>query len=271
MTWGEIRKESRKPSIYSGNTELLNIDSVTKDIDTLSRATYKLDKLCSQLATSKDPEKIRKQIREYKNESQKVKARIERTFQRASVRQAITADRQESVTKAQLLRLETQFKEIKKRYDVVFAKVLEKEKKEKTVRNILANEDVDENEKDDEFTKEQLQNVKKEIPIMDLDSLLTSAQSSTIDVHKRIAEEEHAELTKLETELLELNSCVVDVKEMVNEQQQALDLLDKNVQKANDSVEVAVEDIKIASNRTVVGGLQKGLDKLFFFTNIFRK
>ena len=86
--------------------------------------------------------------------------------------------------------------------------------------------------------------------------VLSSADQGTLDVEKQIALETNRELKDLETNYYELHQCFVDLNEMVKEQGEGIEVIQQNVQLANEYVEQGVENIKVAKSFTGMGLLQ---------------
>lgn len=82
--------------------------------------------------------------------------------------------------------------------------------------------------------------------------VLAKYQQATLNVEKEIAKETFHRVIELQHEMIELNECFRDLEELVNQQQEKLDTIEDNITEGVKNQEVAVQNIKIAGDRTIV-------------------
>ena len=75
---------------------------------------------------------------------------------------------------------------------------------------------------------------------------ILEADKNTVESEKMLAKQTVEDLRNLETDMYELNGIFKELKELIDEQQDSLDMAQKNVSDANAYVETAVVDIRDA-------------------------
>lgn len=93
---------------------------------------------------------------------------------------------------------------------------------------------------------------------------LSRADFNTVETERMIALETHEEISKLEAEFRDLHECFSDLRFLVQEQDEGINLMESNVKTAHRDVERAVENVRVAKSRTIGETMLKPF-KLFKF------
>jgi t-SNARE complex subunit (syntaxin) len=93
-------------------------------------------------------------------------------------------------------------------------------------------------------------------------SVISVADSSTVNVEKTIALETNKELASLEADFLELNECFRDLNTLIHEQDESINTIHANVTSARENVEIGVETLKATKNMNLENGVKTGINKI---------
>lgn len=201
--------------------QVQNLDSLEEEIDAFSKKVYKYTK--ENKASEK--ESGQKSIKEINHKFQE----YTKQFQ------------DDSLKMTKLKKLKKQFQQLEEQF---------LNHKEKTVKQtkILEEEedDVIDLNKREEKQQEKLQEKK---------ITLSKAQQATLNVELEIAKETRHQVFQLENEMVELKQCFQDLEDLVQEQQVKMDTIEENVTEGVKNSEVAVQNIKIAGQRTITNSV----------------
>lgn len=107
----------------------------------------------------------------------------------------------------------------------------------------------------------ELQHKKEQDQQQKIQFILSTADAETIEMEKKIALETKAELEAVEKDYAELHEMYEQMNFLIREQGQGLNIIEKNIQQANEYVKEGTEYVKAASACTTTGILTGGFTK----------
>lgn len=107
----------------------------------------------------------------------------------------------------------------------------------------------------------ELQQRKEQAQQQKVQFILSTADAETIEMEKKIALETKAELEAVEKDYAELHEMYEQMNYLIRDQGQGLNIIEKNIQQANEYVKEGTEYVKAASACTTTGILTGGFTK----------
>lgn len=201
-----------------------SLTQLKSELNDLSTRIHTMEKLTRDIGGPRDGEGLRRKLR---SEREKAKASVRSLAQQLQKTSPTTGS-----DRALHRKLQTNFKELLRRFETVAEESLQRERKA-----TLINDD----NPGQQHTPENMQTLGLE------EVKLRTWQAATLETEEAQAREKHRELLDLETDLHELHSCYVEFSTLVDEQEDLIDNLGDNVQRSVKNVEKGVTEIKTAS------------------------
>nr|AVP50004.1 syntaxin-PMe [Naegleria fowleri]CAG4715729.1 unnamed protein product [Naegleria fowleri] len=109
--------------------------------------------------------------------------------------------------------------------------------------------------------QKQLEQAKEQAQQKQIQFILSTADAETIEIEKKIAQETKRELEMVERDFAELHEMYEQMNFMLKQQGEGLNIIEKNIQQANEHVKEGTEYVKAASAMTGTGILTGGFTK----------
>ncbi|KAG2374019.1 hypothetical protein C9374_011098 [Naegleria lovaniensis] len=109
--------------------------------------------------------------------------------------------------------------------------------------------------------QKQIEQAKEQAQQKQIQFILSTADAETIEIEKKIANETKRELEVVERDFAELHEMYEQMNVMLRQQGEGLNIVEKNIQQANEYVKEGTEYVKAASAMTGTGILTGGFTK----------
>jgi hypothetical protein len=257
------RKEKKMNDIWGEKV-------VKKDTDLNNKTTLKFEKyvnLVEEISNKiSSMKKISKNSTNYKIKIKTESTKCQEIIEKIEELESVIKNNLDSTQSRQFKKISAQFKELKIEFEkeLEIKKIMDKEDMEnkknfkKQIKFKNNNFDSDDEQEDMYKESKEDQQVKDQKKKIQKDKIFLSyTQNSTLDVEEKIAQETYNEMVYLQGEMTGLQECFKDLHDMVESQDVSIDLIQDNITKTNENVDVAVEDIKISGNMTISGFFSK--------------
>eukprot|EP00761_Pharyngomonas_kirbyi_P007767 gb/GECH01007777.1/.p1 GENE.gb/GECH01007777.1/~~gb/GECH01007777.1/.p1 ORF type:complete len:252 (+),score=41.47 gb/GECH01007777.1/:1-756(+) len=209
-----------------------SLNHLKSELSDLSTRIHTMEKLTRDIGGPRDGEGLRRKLRNERDRSKGLVRSLSHQLPHAAVN--TSADR------ALQRKLQTNFKELLRRFESVAEDSLKRERKATLITLDDDNPSPASPSPDSRggsgVESLGLQEVR-----------LNSWQASTVETEEAQAREKQRELLDLETDLNELHSCYVEFATMVDEQEGLIDDTGKDVQKSTKNMERGVTEVRSAS------------------------
>lgn len=256
-------------------------DYKKSDIEEVSNIIYqfistvnRIEVLSKELNTLKDNESVRTRLRKArekaKKESKQLIARLD------SDKELLLKEDEKLYGK-----LIKQQKEIFERFQIVYRESLEKEKQRQPDKHYRGNffftvliiiscietEDTESVADDGSFNNDSSPSHKQKFSeeIEESRLVLSEYNKNVIETEKNMAKERLEDLKRLDSDMNDLQECFVNLKVLLTEQNEQLDQIEQNVDKANECMEEGIEDIRYSNNFRI------GIHSIRYLPSLFQQ
>jgi t-SNARE complex subunit (syntaxin) len=224
---------------------------VLDDIPTLLYAfvstVNKIEQYSKDVNTPKDNEALRTKLRKSREKAKADSKVLMSKFE------SVKKDNSYRDNEKLFQKLYKQFKEVFERFQKESRKSVEEEKKaaKKYVEQLNIGGHQLQNEYDTSYVQlELMDEVDRGVKVA-----LGEYDANTIELEKNMSREKLQDLKKLEVDMDDLNTCYVELKGLLLEQNEGLDHVEDNVDQANSYVIEGIDDIKAANKHASKGRL----------------